>query len=161
MKIYNHDIANLIKRLRRFKVEIVKSVSSGISEMGEHDLLRLNSYLDCAKSFKKWMVEEPILDLPETSPMEIVLEEMPVLSEIENDDLSLVHTMMNLIESELLNSQSARRSTGLISHDAIRFDTYITKIENFIDGFIVPVSPLDLPESSPSTPMSGPGNLGA
>jgi len=160
MKIFNHDIASLVRRLRRFKEEVVYSVSSGISEMGEHDLARINSYLVAAKSFKAWMVAQPILDLPETSPMEIELASMPELSTIENDDLALIHNLMNLTEQELLSSQSARRSTGLISHDSARFDSYIIKMENFLVNYVAANAPLDLPESSPSFAVSGQGRTG-
>lgn len=160
MKVYNHDIANLVRRMRRFREELIKSVSSGTSEYSEHDLARLNSYLEAIRRFKNWMMTQPVLDLPETSPQELELEEFSLDQNVENDDVAMLKKLFALSEEELVNSQSARRSTSLISHDSIRFDSYVQKMQDFVDNFIVPVSPLDLPESSPSTVMTGQGRKG-
>ena len=160
MKVLNHDIANLVKRLRRFRKEMIKSVSSNISELSVHDKTRLMSYLGAIKSFKAWAVSQPDLDMPETAPLEIELNEADPIPSMENDDLEMVVNLFDIIEKELINSQSARRSTGMISHDATRFDTYVEKIELFVNDFIGSISPLDLPESSPSSPITGAGNTG-
>ena len=161
MKIYNHDVFQLVRRMRRFKEELLKSVSSGVSELNEYDKNRLWSYLNAIKAFKGWVVAQPQLDLPESSPMEIEVSEMVPALDMENDDAALIINLYELIEKEMLNSQSARRSTGLISHDSIRFDTYIAKIERFINDYIDVATPLDLPESSPTFEMTGPGRVGA
>lgn len=160
MKVYNHDVANLVRRMRRFKEEMIKSVSSGVSELISHDYERLNSYLEAIKFFKAWMIAQPVLDLPESSPEEIELGEMPEALLVDNDDLTLIIKLFELIEFELVNSQSARRSTGLVSHDALRFDSYIEKVELFLTDFVDQTSPLDLPESAPSIAMTGAGRTG-
>jgi hypothetical protein len=160
VQVLNHDIASLVRRLRRFKEEVVKSISSNVAELNGHDLKRLVTYLEALKAFKSWMVSQPILDLPETSPLTIDLGSMPDMGQLENDDLAVILQMFNLIEQEIVNSQSARRSTGLVSHDSIRFDTYISKIENFINDYILKTNPLDLPESAPAIPITGPGRTG-
>jgi len=160
MKVYNHDVSNLVRRMRRFKEEMVKSVSSGVSELVSHDYVRLNSYLAAIKFFKAWMVSQPVLDLPESSPEEIELGEMPEAQMVDNDDLALIIKLFELVEYELVNSQSARRSTGLVSHDALRFDSYVEKIERFLADFVDNTNPLDLPESAPAVEMTGSGRLG-
>lgn len=160
MKVYNHDIYGLVKRLRRFKFEMIKSVSANLGEASAHDMRRLESYLSAMKEFKAWMTAQPELDLPETSPMEMSVGEAPVLPEIDNDDLDVIFKLMNLLELELVNSQSARRSTGLVSHDSDRFDALVAKIENFIGTYMATANPLDLPESLPVAPMAGPGRTG-
>lgn len=160
MKVYNHDISGLVKRLRRFKFELVKSVSANLGEASSHDMLRVATYLQVLKDFKAWMIAQPELDLPETSPMEIELGEKQVLPPIENDDLEIIVNLMELLEAEIVNSQSARRSTGLVVHDSTRFDAMILKIESFISDYMANNNPLDLPESQPSAVMTGPGKVG-
>lgn len=160
MKVLNHDIANLVRRMRRFKVELVKSVSSNTSEFSGHDLERFGTYIEAIKAFKSWSVSQPSLDLPETSPMEVELGDMPVSDNMENDDIALVVNLFNIVEQEVVNSQSARRSSGMIIQDSLRFDTYIEKIENFVADYIGPITPLDLPESSPMVAATGAGRTG-
>lgn len=160
MKVQNHDIASLVKRLRRVKKELEKSVSSGVSEVGSHDLARLETYIKALEDYKGWMVSQPVLDLPETSPIEIELGEMPESLEMENDDFALILNLFNVLELELVNSQSARRATGLISHDSLRFDAVIEKIKKFLVDYVGKNSPLDLPESSPMVAVTGSGRTG-
>lgn len=157
MVVYNHDLASLVKRLRRFKFELYKSVSANLSELSDNDVNRLRSYLEAAKAFKSWMVAQPELDLPETSPHEYEIAEEEEREEIENDDADMVITMMDLLEREMVGSQSGRRSTGLISHDAVRFDSVIAKVEAFLDNYVAVANPLDLPESAPRNGLSGAG----
>lgn len=160
MKVLNQDIASLVKRIRRFKQELHKSVSANTSELNPHDEKRLVSYLEAIKAFKSWMIAQPILDMPESSPKEIELPEVEDFSQMENDDLGLIFKLLNVIEVEMINSQSARRPTGLIVHDSTRFDSYVGKIEAFLADFISKVNPVDLPESSPRNEATGAGYTG-
>ena len=160
MKIYNHDLFALVKRLRRFKFELSKSISSNLGEANSYDMNRLGTYLDALEAFKGWMVSQPELDLPESSPMELEVQETPELPEVDNDDLAVIINLMNLIEIELMSSQSARRSTGMIVHDQERFDAMALKIRAFIADYMSQSNPLDLPESLPVAPMTGHGRTG-
>jgi hypothetical protein len=160
MKVLNHDIVSLIRRMRRFEIELEKSVSSGISELSKFDLDRLASYIKTIKEFKGYSVAQPELDLPESSPLEIDLGEMNELKDVENDDIAFMLNLFRIFKIELVNSQSARRSAGLISHDSVRVDSYIQKLEDFISKFVEATNPLDLPESSPMVQSSGAGNTG-
>lgn len=160
MKVYNHDLYALVKRMRRFKYELVKSVSANLGEASNHDMARLASYLDAMKAFKAWMVAQPELDLPETSPMELSVGESPELPAVDNDDFDVIVKLLNLLELELVNSQSARRATGLVVHDSVRFDAMVEKVESFINNYMAAANPLDLPESLPVAPMAGPGRTG-
>ena len=161
MQIYNHDLYHLVKKIRRFKFELVKSVSSGLSESNQYDLARLNSYLDALEVFHQWIIDQPELDLPETSPMAITLPDAAELpAPIENDDLALIVNLMDLMEGELVNSQSARRSTGIVIHDQNRYLAMLAKIRAFLSTYVASSNPIDLPESSPLAEMSGPGRMG-
>jgi len=156
----NHDIAHLVRRINRFQKEIYKSVSSNVNELTGHDRTRLVSYLEAIKAFKQWSVSQPLLDLPETSPMEVALGESFDAGALENDDLAVILNLLGIVVKEVVSSQSARRSSGMVSHDSVRFDTYIQKIEAFLKDFLDKISPLDLPESSPSAPHTGSGRTG-
>lgn len=159
MKVYNHDIASLISRLRRFKQELHKSVSANLSEFSEADKTRLMTYIDSIQKFKNWAVAQPELDLPESSPKEFDLGEPVKYAEIENLDISAVMRLLEVLEIEMANSQSARKPAGLTKHDSVRFDTVVLKVHTFIEEFVNGEN-LDLPESSPGTAMSGAGNVG-
>ena len=160
MQVLNHDMASLVRRMRRFKKEIIKSVSANLSELSEHDEKRFGSYISAIKYYKAWMTSQPVLDLPETSPMTIEIDEIVDAVDMENDDLALIVNLFQLIESEMVNSQSARRSTGMVSHDSLRFDSYIEKIEKFMTDFLSKTNPIDLPESAPMAAVTGHGNRG-
>tara|TARA_R110000787_G_scaffold5686_3_gene20512 strand:- start:2133 stop:2618 length:486 start_codon:yes stop_codon:yes gene_type:complete len=160
MKVQNHDIAAMVRKIRRFEKELTKSVSSGLSELSKFDLERLVSYIAALKAFKAFSVSQPELDLPESSPMELDLGELGTLTNVENDDIAYMLNLTRVIKIELINSQSARRSAGLVSHDSKRMDSFITKLEIFISEYIAENSPLDLPESSPMVEGTGHGNTG-
>lgn len=159
MKVYNHDIASMIARLRRFKQELHKSVSANLSEFSNADKVRLVTYLESIQKFKDWAVAQPELDLPESSPKEFDLGETVKFAEIENLDITAVMRLLDVLEIEMANSQSARKPAGLTKHDSVRFDNVVTKIHTFIEDFVSSEN-LDLPESSPATGMSGAGNVG-
>lgn len=157
--VYNHDIAGLVRRLRRFKFEMHKSVSSNLTEVTAHDKLRLISYLQAFKAYKAWMLSQPDLDLPESSPKGIELEEMVLLPQPENESIVDILNLLNLIEIELVNGVSGRRPSGLVIHDSLRIDALVLKLDKFISDYL-PQTPLDLPESSPEKLLTGPGKIG-
>lgn len=160
IKVQNHDIVAMIRKIRRFEKELTKSVSSGLSELSKFDLLRLNAYISALKAFKKFSISQPELDLPESSPLETDLGEMDELQDVENDDIAYLLSLTRIIKIELVNSQSARRSASLVEHDSLRMDSFILKAETFIGEYIAENSPLDLPESSPMVMGTGHGNHG-
>lgn len=162
MKVYNHDIVSMISRIGRFMQELHKSVSANLSELSTADKNRLKSYLASITTFKSWVVAQPELDLPESSPKEYNLEDLPAFAEIENLDVTAVMRLLQSLVEEMANSQSARKPAGLTVHDSYRFDTIVAKINSFLADFIEQdgATGLDLPESSPKSPMSGAGNTG-
>lgn len=159
MNVQNHDIVGMIRIIRRFEKELEKSVSSGVSELSKFDLDRLISYVEALTKFKAFTVAQPALDLPESSPLMIDLGAMEELKDVENDNIAYLLNLFRLFKIELVNSQSARNPSGLISHDSKRFDSYVGKVNEYIK-YIGETSPLDYPESSPMVEGSGSGNMG-
>jgi hypothetical protein len=147
--VYNHDIMGLIRRLNRFMKEVIESSSAGISGMGVADLDRLKAYQTALMEYKTWVVGQPQLDLPKTHPSAHTIPDPPDQNSIDSEILIDVVTLWSKMRIELLASQSAQLATGLISPDATRFDAIWGKIQAFIADYIEPITPLDVPESSP------------
>ena len=159
-KVNNHDIVGLYNRLNRFMEELIKSVSSQTSQLNEFDRARLVSYLDATDTYHNWVVAQPHLDLPETSPKDFILETGPEIPDVENENIDDLLRMLVIGRDELINSQSARDAANLNQFDSARFRAIIEKCRQFILTYVDPATPLDFPESSPQDVTSGPGRTG-
>jgi hypothetical protein len=155
--IQNHDVLGLVRRINRFIVELVKSVSSGVSEITGHDRRRLESYLVALRAYKAWVVAQPLLDLPETHPCALPVPAPPEVPELENESVADVLVLLGRLRDELIASQSGRYASTLQEHDSVRFDAIVAKVAAFMRDYVEVATPLDLPESSPATPLTGPG----
>ena len=156
----NHDIFGIYNRLNRFIEEMFKSVSSGVSQMNSFDQARLQKYIDNIRGFVAWVIGQPSLDLPETAPREYQLVGAPTIALVESEEVNDIMNMLTVARDEIINSQSSRNPAGLIPFDEARFSAVINKIEAFLKTYVSTLTPLDLPESSPQAPISGPGRTG-
>jgi hypothetical protein len=159
-EIFNDDIVGIYRRINKFIEELQKSASANVADVNVYDKIRFTSYFNALTQYVNWVKAQPSLDLPETHPKHIELEAPPEIQDVEN---LMIRDLVRLLErgrDELINSASARNATNLIVFDESRFRAVIEKAENFIDGFISTVSPIDLPESSPLNSDSGPGRTG-
>ena len=155
--VYNSDVAGIYRRINRFIVELVKSQSSGVGEMIPFDQVRLASYLNAIDGYVAWVVGQPSLDLPETNPRTYVLEDPPGVPAVESEEVRDVVTLLELARDELINSQSARLASNIKSFDQVRLTAIVAKARKFLETYIVTVTPLDNPESSPMRVVSGHG----
>lgn len=155
-QVYNPDVVGVVRRVNRFIQEALKSSSSAVSLTNAYDIARLESYLNAIEQYVAWMKGQPQLDLPETHPQMYDVPDAPGAAVLENEDLNDIVNLWNKMRDELINSQSARQPSGLISHDVTRFDLILAKMKAFL-VFIKNTSPLDVPESSPMAEMSGSG----
>lgn len=158
--INNHDIAGVNSRINRFIEELVKSVSSGTSQVNTFDQKRLTSYLDAIDTYHNWVVSQPNLDLPETHPRAIQLSQAAFTQTVENDSINDLVRILTIARDELVNSQSARDAAGLNKFDSERFRNVVMKCRKFLSDYIVQTNPLDFPESSPAVAQSGAGRTG-
>ena len=159
-KTLNHDIAGLVRRCRRFCYEVQKSQSANVSAFKEADATRLRSYLQGLLAYKAWMQDQPLLDLPESSPREIDLGEAEILSAPDNEAVADLMNLFGVLEHELVNCQSSRNPCRLISHDEKRIDSVLAKMDRFLSDYIMHIQPLDLQESSPLAAHTGAGRTG-
>jgi hypothetical protein len=157
---YNHDVAGLQRRINRFIYEMIKSVSNAGSLMNEYDKNRLSTYLTAIRAYVGWVVSQPQLDLPETSPRAITLDPNPTWELMENEAIIDVIRMLEIARDELVNSQASRASSGLNKFDEARILALVTKVEDFLTKYINVITPLDLPESTPMRAMTGAGQTG-
>jgi len=158
--VYNHDVAGLQRRINRFIVEMVKSVSNSGSLMNDFDQKRLESYLSAIRAYVSWITSQPFLDLPETSPRIYTLDSNPTWDMVENEGIIDIVRMMELSRDEIVNSQSARNASGLSKFDEARIVAIVDKIEAFLKNYIQTITPLDMPESSPMRVASSSGKTG-
>lgn len=160
VKTTNHDIVALHSRIIRMAIELNKSQSSNRSGFNPFDIDRLGQYTKEFKSKIAWIQDQPLLDLPESNPKYWELELFPKFVDVENDDINDIIRMLELLATELLNSASARDSARLGEFDYKRCLAIINKIESYVANHIAQATPIDLPESSPRDPISGPGKTG-
>lgn len=160
MEVLNHDVAGLCRRINRFIIELHKAQSSNTSEMDQFDQERLQTYLNSITTYRGWVIGQPQLDLPETYPRLVEIGESPETPEVENESTRDAIYLMELCRDELAGSQSARRASGFIGFDDKRLMAVVAKTQAFLIDYIKVATPIDMPESSPSRPNSGPGLTG-
>ena len=158
--VYNHDVAGLARRINRFIEELMHSSSAGGSQMTEHDQARLSTYFNALTTYVNHIVSEPLLDLPETHPREIVLDENPNVVSVENESVRDVIMLLELARDETVSGQSARMASTLVPFDKDRLMSIVEKADRFLTSYIQTTTPLDLPESSPMRAMTAPGRSG-
>lgn len=156
---YNIDVHSCARRYNRMIVEVTRSQSSGISYALPFDMARVKAYIAQMQGFLAYIVAQPLLDCPETGPTLIPMPENPVIPPIENESaMDLVH-LIEIARDEIGNSQSSRMPTNLIKFDYDRQMSYLAKMQTLLT-YVEKAEPLDLPESSPMMPVSGPGARG-
>lgn len=161
MEIYNQDVIGLVSRLDRFHEELFKSVSAGTSELNEFDLERTQKALAALTGYLDWIQAQPHLDLPESHPNPYPVPAAPAALPVESEIVNDILRIYSVLRIEMVNSQSSRKAANIIGFDEKRWRSLIAKLENYLKDYVAGYTPLDLPESSPKMPMSGPGRQGA
>ena len=159
MTLNNMDIATLVRSIRKYKYEILKSQSANLAAISAADMTRYRSFLATMTGLLDYQQANPLLDLPESAPLQI---EIPPEEEVgipENEFVYDLYNLLHAMETEMANSQSARVATNYISHDEKRIRDLILKAENLL-VYAEGVTPLDLPESSPLRVNTGAGRTG-
>lgn len=157
---YNLDITYVNNKLCRYAGEVIKSVSSSVAHVNEFDMARALKYLGDLDAAVAYVLAQPQLDMPESHPTAHPLEPMPVMPDMENDELDHVVRLLNAARLELINSQSSRMAAGLLPFDANRVTSLVAKNRQWLTTYVQERSPMDLPETSPQEPMTGSGKGG-
>ena len=159
-EVYNQDVASLCRRIARYADEVHKARSNAVADMSEFDITRVKSYSAGLRQFHAWIIGQPQLDLPEWTPTAENLPDWEDHDRVENEAVNDLVRDLHTMWFELVNSQSGRVSTGLVSFDSDRFIAQLDKLDSFVSDYIENVQPLDLPETTPTHETSGPGRLG-
>lgn len=159
LSTYNIDVHSIVRRYNRILMEVLKSQSSGISQIMPFDVTRMTSYIAAMNNFLDFIVAQPLLDCPETGPMELVLPPSPTIPIIENESATDIMELIQIARDEVANSQSSRIPTNLVQFDYQRQKAYLTKLTALL-AYVAQSEPLDLPDSSPMAVVSGPGMRG-
>ena len=149
-ELLSQDIYFLLKRFRLLQNSIINAVSNNTNYIAGPDRIRIDAYLKAVKDLKAWIVSQPFMDLPQTSPNGYGdrLGNAVLIPEMENLDAMVILELMVTADIELRKSQSSRQSTGMISDDSARWDKNILKIEKFLTDFVDQNSPVDRPDST-------------
>lgn len=158
--VKNQDLVGIIDRMNRFIVEWNKSSNADSSTVDAFTQTRAASYLDAIDRYHSWVVAQPQLDIQETSSKTYPLEPLPEIVNVENESLNDMIRFLVTVRDELINSQSARESCGVLPDDSSRLTSGIAKIRAFLVDYVSPTVPLDLPKSSPREQRTGPGKTG-
>lgn len=156
---HNSDVFGVVHRLVRMVKEMLKSQSSGVNQIITFDVARLRSYVAELKSFQATVRGIPLLDCPESHPGTWTLPVKPEIPVIENVNIMDILNVLDIAYQEMANCQSSRLATNLIPADSDRLTSYLDRVLVLLTH-ASQQTPLDLPESSPSEPMTGSGSIG-
>ena len=158
--VYNLDVTYVNDKLCRYAGEVIHAVSSGLAFTNEFDMARMLKYLDDVDAAVAYVTAQPQLDMPESHPILHAIEAFPPIPNMESDELDHVARLMLAARTEIINSQSARMGSGFLPFDSKRVTALIAKTRQWLVDYVQKRSPMDLPETSPQQPMTGPGKLG-
>ncbi len=151
-EVYNDDIAGINNRINKYIIEVQESASANVTAVNAYDFKRMTDYLAAMTSYLNWIEDQPQLDLPKTHPKLLLLDPPPEIQKIENLFLIDCRRLWERARDETNLSQSARNATGMLEFDLTRLRKIIEKHEKYMTDHVAKVSPIDFPESSPSTP---------
>ena len=157
MVVNNRHIKGIVSRIRKFRMEVNKSASSGLANTLEADVVRLESYMFALKKYIELAIATPVPDNPKANPREYDLGERDELLIPANDVTIDLMDMLEIMEDEIAYSQSTRQSAGLIIHDSTRILAEVARVVVFLKDYAAVVQPLDLPESMPIRGVTGQG----
>jgi len=170
--VINQDIAGLAERIDSILVEVLMNQSSGLEDFRDADKTRVGSYFKQLKDYKAWVIDQPEVDSPQTHPEKHPIEylsnketitdpetseEHVIVQNPENKSVRDLSRMLRTLLGEMVLSASRRMPNGMTSHDANRFDMHIAKMEAFMASYVEDNQPADMPETNPSSPMTGHG----
>jgi len=156
----NRNVFVLNEKLIRFNHELIKSQSKGAQPLREADRDRLLSYIEDSIQYINYVAQQPQTDEPESHPFELTATDNPDIIPMDNTNLLEAHLMINVITTEVIDSQSSRWGSGWHPADMGRFLNLFRKLENLIIDYIDKAPLLDLPESTPWADHAKPGNKG-
>ena len=155
MQTLNLSVRSIVDLLRRVKDELHVSQSANQQKVIDADLARIRSYQlnlkEMAASYYK--IQTP--DFPKSSPVVIELGDSRPYEAVENASINDLVTLYHKMEIELVESASSRLAMGFNSHDYTRFQSYLAVVDQMLEAYVIPYTPVDFPETSFRTAAQG------
>lgn len=149
IKINNLDISTLAEKLDRMAVEVAKSVSAGLGEYNQFDKARLQSFINDARAFIAYSSSVNDVDLPHSHPVLFEIKEPSVSlqPELENEAANQLCAEIIRARENIIQSQSSVRAAGWMAHDLVRINSYVDRLDSYLNMYIETILPVDKPET--------------
>ena len=164
----NVDLVGIIERIDEANYEMLLSQSSGLTAFRVADRARIEAYLNRAESLFTWIIGQPEVDSPQTHPILYPISYLSnkmdgpdgkaIIHDPENKGLRDCVRMMRVWMAEMSRSASRRMPNGISKPDQDRFTSHLDKIRKYLTDYIDATQPVDLPETNPSSALSGQGH---
>jgi hypothetical protein len=147
MNTKNLNISTLHNMLGKIYHEVAGTVSQDVSHMRTPDVVRLESYVAELESYKKHVMSQDPVDWPHAHKMLIELKELPAPTEQENTTIHELLYIIQIMDVEIVKSQSKDLPAGMYKFDSDRFDKNIDYVRSLITH-VKNATPTDRPESA-------------
>ena len=171
--VANPDIATFAEMTDQRLVEILKSASGALDDYTTPDKIRMQAYVNELRAFKAWFMQRPEPDRPNQHPEQLGIdyqsnqesfedpvtqEEVALIQKPENMAARAAAQQMREILASTVLGASRFRPGGMNAHDSRRVDDELDRLEFLLTEYIEQLLPVDLPETNPSTPLTGHGH---
>lgn len=157
MVVLNVHIVGIVRKIHRYRYEMVKSVSNSQSGVSDADFQRFKSFITDFRSYLAEVISQPAMDAPKASPKEYTLPVAESLPDPDNDAILEMKNYWDLLEEEISKSNSNAIASGLSVFDHSRIVAMVDRIEQFLDRYVSNVLPVDFVESMPLRKVTGEG----
>jgi len=145
----NFNIKAIYSQVNIFIVEMQASASASTQTLLEDDKTRINSWIHALHDYSdKVLKGTKMLDLPNVHPRGKSLPDAPPKKEVTNKFITELVDMLSEVRDQLLESSSSNISNGLITFDQTRYDNGLTKLDEYMTGYVEEIEPLDEPETT-------------
>ncbi len=147
----NQDIYSVDNMIIRYLIEMMTSVSAEVQVIQPPDRARIDSYIKALNDFRLWMVNSSPSDYPATYKLYYCLSAKPDPIYIASAPVRDLVNQLIVMEGELVLSQSSRLSSGILPQDDIRFQSYLTRMTNYLLNYHDAAAPNDHPRTTELT----------
>jgi len=156
----NHDIWNICSMMRRFADEMQYMQSADVPKLLDADKEDVDKYIATVEKAIGHAKGEPNPKFCKTHPSVYNVGEFCRCFELNNDWLEHIVNLCRLFYLEALNCNSTRLPCGLLEDDHDMLMAILGKIKDYITSVMVPLQPLNLPETIPSVASLPRGQVG-
>ena len=147
--VRNSDTVGFVERVDQYIAEMAMSESADAGGAVTFDIARIESYNAALDAYYAWVQGETgKIDIPYSYPTDHAINYVSnsLDVEVENKGMrDLLRLYLQLMEQQS-KSASANDSNGVNDHDYERYLLGRAKIDSYLQNYIAPTNPLDLPE---------------